>query len=184
MTKIHDGQRVGPLDLTAITGQPVRIPDPDRLVHLQFRRFAGCPICNLHLRSITRRHDDIVAAGVREVAVFHSTAAAMLPYQGDLPFAAVADPHRRLYARFGVGTSPWAALHPRTWTSALRGMVAGKAAPPGRGETALGLPADFLISTDGHILAHKYGHRADDQWSVNELLHLARRTTNGSYRRS
>ncbi|MFV2103029.1 hypothetical protein [Micromonospora sp. LOL_024] len=117
---------------------------------------------------------------MREVAVFHSTTAAMLPYQGDLPFAAVADPHRRLYARFGVDTSPWAALHPRTWLAALRGVASGKFTPPGRGETALGLPADFLIGTDGRVHAHKYGHQADDQWSVDDLLHLARRTADGS----
>ncbi|MFF5219437.1 peroxiredoxin-like family protein [Micromonospora sp. NPDC000442] len=175
MARFRNGQSVGLLDLTAITGQRVQIPDPDHLVHLQFRRFAGCPICNLHLRSIARRHDEIVAAGVREVAVFHSTAAAMRPYQGDLPFAAVADPGRRLYARFGVEASPWAVLHPRTWIAALRGVAGGDAAPPGRGETALGLPADFLIGTDGRVLAQKYGHHADDQWSVDDLLHLAHR---------
>jgi hypothetical protein len=28
------------------------------------RRFAGCPICNLHLREIARRHDELVAAGI------------------------------------------------------------------------------------------------------------------------
>jgi len=33
-----------------------RIPEPDGLVHLQFRRFAGCPVCNLHLRSFASRH--------------------------------------------------------------------------------------------------------------------------------
>ncbi|WBB48573.1 peroxiredoxin-like family protein [Verrucosispora sp. WMMA2044] len=175
MAKLHNGQVLARFDLTTITGQPVQIPDPDRLVHLQFRRFAGCPICNLHLRSITRRHDEIVAAGVREVAVFHSTAAAMQPYQGDLPFATIADPDRRLYVRFGVDASPWAVLHPRTWIAALRGVAAGNAAPPAQGESALGLPADFLIGTDGRVLAHKYGRHADDQWSVDELLHLALR---------
>src|SRR5207245_6655638 len=37
------------LELTASSGQPVTIPDPaGDFVHLQFRRFAGCPICNLH----------------------------------------------------------------------------------------------------------------------------------------
>ncbi|HMZ13123.1 MAG TPA: AhpC/TSA family protein, partial [Mycobacterium sp.] len=31
-------------------GASIRVPGPGRL-HLQFRRFAGCPICSLHLRS-------------------------------------------------------------------------------------------------------------------------------------
>ena len=68
------------------------IPDSQRLVHLQFRRYAGCPICNVHLRSMARHHDDIRAAGILEVAIFHSPAEDMLPHQGDLPFAVVADP--------------------------------------------------------------------------------------------
>ncbi|MEE3918755.1 hypothetical protein V2I01_10735 [Micromonospora sp. BRA006-A] len=55
-----------------MTGTGVDLPDPDRLIHLQFRRFAGCPVCNLHLRSIVRRHAEIEAAGVREVVLFHS----------------------------------------------------------------------------------------------------------------
>lgn len=174
MHKVHTGQRIEPIELTAITGEPVRVPDSGLLVHLQFRRFAGCPICNLHLRGITRRHDEILAAGIREIAVFHSTTAAMLPYQGDLPFPAVADPQRHLYTRFGVGTSPRAPLHPRAWAAALRGAAAGMAAPPARDETALGLPADFLIATTGHVIAHRYGRHADDQWTVDELLRLAR----------
>jgi hypothetical protein len=37
----------------------------------------------------------------------------------------------------------------------------------------LGLPADFLISSEGRILECKYGTHAYDQWSVDELLHLA-----------
>jgi hypothetical protein len=60
---------------------------------------------NLHLRSIARRHDELTAAGIREVAVFHSAAGQMLPHQGDLPFAVIADPGRELYAAFGVESS-------------------------------------------------------------------------------
>jgi hypothetical protein len=34
----------------------------------------------------------------------------------------------------------------------------------------MGLPADFLVGTDGAILAAKYGEFVDDHWSVDELL--------------
>jgi hypothetical protein len=47
----------------------MQIPEPDRLVHLQFRRYAGCPICNMHLRCAEaaarrarRRLHDVVRA--------------------------------------------------------------------------------------------------------------------------
>ena len=45
---------------------------------------------------------------------------------------------------------------------------------PGQGESMLGLPADFLIAPDGRVLAAHYGSHADDQWSLDELLALAR----------
>jgi len=38
----------------------------------------------------------------------------------------------------------------------------------------LGLPADFLIAPSGRINAVKYGGNAYDQWSVDELLNLAK----------
>jgi len=36
------------------------------------------------------------------------------------------------------------------------------------------MPADFLISPSGRINAVKYGTDAYDQWSVDELLNLAK----------
>ena len=41
----------------------------------------------------------------------------------------------------------------------------------------LGLPADFLIASSGRINAVKYGTDAYDQWSVDELLNLAKAAT-------
>ena len=65
MTKLNAGDMLSSRELVTIHGQPVQVPDADRLVHLQFRRYAGCPICNVHLRSIARRHDDLASAGIR-----------------------------------------------------------------------------------------------------------------------
>ncbi|MDH2389258.1 peroxiredoxin-like family protein [Streptomyces sp. HNM0663] len=172
--RLTPGDAVAPRILTTITSERLRVPDPAALVHLQFRRFAGCPVCNLHLRSVARRHQEIRAAGIREVAVFHSTAESMLPHQGDLPFPAVADPGKSLYAAFGVESSPRALLDPRAWPAFFRVAFTRMPSAPGPGG-ALGLPADFLIGPDGLIREVKYGRRADDQWPVDELLSLAAR---------
>jgi len=43
----------------------IQVPDGKNLVHLQLRRFAGCPICNTHLRSVVQRKDEITRAGDR-----------------------------------------------------------------------------------------------------------------------
>lgn len=42
-------------------------------------------------------------------------------------------------------------------------------------ERELLTPAEFLIDTDGQVLARKYGVHAYDQWTVDELLVLAGR---------
>lgn len=176
------GSVVPPRRLASVGGPRVPVPDPDRLVHLQFRRFAGCPVCNLHLRSVVRRHGEIEAAGVREVVVFHSSAAELSRHVHGLPFPVVADPGKRLYAEFGVESAPRALLDPRAWVPVLRAVLGGALAvargrerlparrqPGGR----LGLPADFLLAPDGRVLAAKYGEHAYDQWPVDELLRLA-----------
>jgi peroxiredoxin len=184
MPKLSVGETIAPRVLTTIRDETVPIPDPQHYVHLQFRRYAGCPICNLHLRSMARRHDDIQAAGVRTVAIFHSPAADMLPHQGDLPFAVIADPQRLLYAEFGVEASRRAVMHPRAWATplnprsypvVLRGLRNGGSPGPRHGETVLGLPADLLIAPTGRVAAVRYGRHANDQWSVDELLDLAAR---------
>jgi peroxiredoxin len=169
------GDKVNARTLTTFTGTQMRLPASDRTVHLQFRRFAGCPICNLHLREVARRSVEIQDAGVVEMVVFHSSAGRLRQYQADLPFAVIADPERELYKEFGVEWSLRSLFHVDAARAAVRGMrqttsLIGGLAP---GENHLGKPADFLIDPDGTIKACKYGAHADDQWSVDEMLDLA-----------
>jgi len=181
-SQVRPGSVVTARNLTAVSGQAVPVPDPGRLIHLQLRRFAGCPVCNLHLRSVVRRHDEIEAAGIREVVVFHSSAEELAEHTDGLPFAVVADPGKRLYAEFGVESSARALLSPRVWGPIVWGVTRsmvlivggrghGPALFPAGGR--LGLPADLLIAGDGRVVAAKYGEHAYDQWSVDELLDLA-----------
>ncbi len=169
------GDTVDARTLTTIDGAQVRVPAPDRTVHLQFRRFAGCPICNLHVREVARRNLEIEKAGITEVVVFHSAADRLRKYQADLPFAVVADPERTLYSEFGVESSLRSLINADAVRAAVRGMrhttsLIGALAPR---ENHLGKPADFLIGPDGTIRACKYGVHPDDQWSVDEVLRLA-----------
>lgn len=167
------GDVVPTRELATIHGEPVAIPDPHRLVHLQFRRYSGCPVCSLHLRSFSLRHQELVEAGIREVVLFHSPVSTMLDFQGQLPFDVVADPGREVYDEFGVGNvSIGAALDPRSWRAAARALTAAESlrGPTGKGEEHMGAPADFLIGPSGEILTVKYGKRVDDHWSVDEVL--------------
>jgi peroxiredoxin len=175
MPRLDIGDVVRPLELTTIHGKSVRIPG-DRLLHLQFRRYAGCPACNVHLRAIARRHEELKVAGIGEVVVFHSHRETMLDFQGALPFAAIADPGKMLYAEFGVGRmSPLSAFDPRSWRAVYRALTRSPSlrGAMGLGEDHMGLPADFLFGTNGAVLAVKYGTYVDDHWSVDDLLALA-----------
>jgi hypothetical protein len=176
--RLKPGHVIAARQIAALNGM-VKVPDLNQLIHLQFRRFAGCPVCDLHLHSIAQRHDEIVSARIVEVAVFHSCADDLRPFTIELPFAVVADPQKRLYAEFGAEASPRALLNPRAWLPILRGVLRslGRILRGRQPVTSLhseggklGLPADFLIANDGRILACKYGAHIYDQWSVDDLL--------------
>ncbi|MFF9339572.1 MULTISPECIES: peroxiredoxin-like family protein [unclassified Streptomyces] len=177
--RLAPGDSVPVRTLTPVVGPSLTVPDPGRAVHVQFRRFAGCPVCNLHLRSIVLRHDEIERAGIREVVLFHSPAGELREHVARLPFAVVADPAKELYAEFGVEAHRRALTDPRGWPAIVRGvalgareLLRGRGRLPAASQPAgrTGLPADFLIAPDGRIAAAKYGEHVYDQWSVDELL--------------
>ncbi len=120
--KMCPGTVITGRELMTLHGLRVSLPDARRWVHLQFRRFAGCPVCNLHLRSVVRRHNEIVTAGICEVVVFHSTRDELLAQEADLPFAVIADHAKKLYTEFGVESSIRALLDPRAWIPILRAV--------------------------------------------------------------
>jgi len=178
--KVRPGEVIQLRDLVTVNDHVIAVPDPTRLTHLQFRRFAGCPICSLHLQSVAARSQEIATAGIHEVVLFHSTQQELRTYAGNLPLDVVADPDKQFYKKFGVETSLRGVLDPRAFTPVLKAMVRRAEGPRLSAKTPahptggrLGLPADILIDQHGTILACKYGSHADDQWSVDELLQFA-----------
>ena len=167
------GEIIPAFQLETLSHGTLTVPGPG-LTLLQFRRFAGCPVCNLHLRSFARGQGALQAAGVRSVAFFHSPAEQMRPYQGDLPFAVVPDAGRRWYRQFGVERSLLAVARPGVLWAGLKGLVLAPSNPLAGGSEQAGLPADFLVDERGELLAVHYGAHANDQWTVEQLLALAR----------
>lgn len=172
MSRYEVGDIVAVRALPTLDARQVRVPDPDQVVHLQFRRYAGCPICTLHMRAFATRHDELTAAGVHEVVVFHSDRESLLEHKAGLPFDVVPDPSRGLYREFGVERSLRAVLHPSSWLAGARGWSPSLGVRAGAGGH-FGLPADFLIGPDGRVLASCYGSHANDHWSVDDVLRLA-----------
>ena len=184
--RFRPGDTITARELTTIQSELIRVPARDGLTHLQFRRFAGCPICNLHLRSVARRHDEILAAGISEVVVFFTLRSRTCwPTRASCPSPrsptgppGVCTP-RSASKRHGdlcCTPAPGRRRYGRKHTRSSRAEFAPGGTPGPRGQTMLGLPADFLIAPNGRILAAKYGQHANDQWDVDELLHLAQST--------
>jgi peroxiredoxin len=170
--KFKPGDFVPITTMESVTDEPIKLPDSNRLVHLQFRRFVDCPICNTHIADLRRRAREIETAGIKEVIVFHSSAKSIRSYQKDVPFVLVGDPKKILYKEFGVETS-LGFMSLKALDAAIRGMMHGHFGLQ-FSEGPLGLPADFLIAPSGQIKAVKHGTHAYDQWSVNELIALAK----------
>ncbi len=172
--KFKSGDVLPPMVMKTVTGEAINIPGAKNLVHLQFRRFVDCPICNTHIAEFRRRAREIEAAGITEVIVFHSSPKSIRSYQKDVPFLMVGDPSKALYREFGVESS-LGFISLKALGAGMRGMAHGHFALRVVGGGPLGLPADFLIAPSGRINAVKYGTDAYDQWSVDEMLSLAER---------
>jgi peroxiredoxin len=185
VNKYKAGDRVGLEDFITIDGVTVIAPAAGGVVHIQFRRFAGCPVCNLHLRGFVQRREELEASGIHEVIVFHSTVDELHKYEADLPLDVVADPKRRLYARFGVEASSHAygirflpTLPIVAGNLIVQLIKRSRKAPPTTPEGGMfGLPADILVGPDSRIIAIKYGEHAYDQWSVEDVKSIAAGTT-------
>ena len=172
MTRLKAGDIFPTRTLESVTGAPIMVPDPNHLVHLQLRRFVDCPICNTHIAEVRRRAHEIEAAGIKELIVFHSSAESIRSYQKDVPFALVGDPKKALYKEFGVKAS-LRFLSLKALGAAMRGLAHGHFGLR-LSSGPMGLPGDFLIEPSGQIRAAKYGTHAYDQWSVDELIALAK----------
>ena len=84
----------------------------------------------------------------------------------------VGDPKKALYKEFGVEAS-LGFLSRKALGAAMRGVAHGHFGLRLAGGP-IGLPGDFLIAPSGQIKAAKYGTHAYDQWSVDELISLAK----------
>ncbi len=172
MSKRQSGDLITNRVWQDVQGNQIKIPTPTGLTHLQFRRYSGCAVCNLHLQSFISRQQELRAAGTNEIVIFNSARERILDDMAESPFPIIADPRKYLYSEFGVETSPLAVFNPRVWLPAIKGALKFGVQLPRDQETMNGLPADFLIDSQGKIIAAHYGTHAYDQWSIEELLKL------------
>src|SRR5579863_7819738 len=156
----------GRLSLSSLRGRPVL---------LKFYRFVECPICNLHMRELVLRHDEVAAAGLTTVVLFHSPLSRAERKQGyDLPFQAIGDPKKRIFHSYGVEQSLGGMFARKVARDYARAMRAGFYSKPfGYHGGIKGHPADFIIDGDGIVKYGHYGQSYADSLGVDAVIALA-----------
>ena len=144
-------------------------------VLLKFYRFAGCPICNLHLRELVRRHTELEAAGITAVVFFHSPSESVERETGnELPFELVPDPEKRIFGAYGVEESLRGMFSADVARDYRRALAAGyRSRPLGHHGGIAGHPADFILDRDGLIRHAHYGANYADTLGVDDILRIA-----------
>jgi peroxiredoxin len=178
MRRFKKGDHLPTITVESLNQGKITLPSTGVTTHLQFRRFAGCPMCNLHLHQFKMRANELTAANIQEIVVFHSTADSLREFQSDTPFAMIADPGKQLYRQFGVQESIWAVAHPIALIKAIYAVIKGYRGQPKTEESVTGLPADFLINEKGEMIAVHYGRHGSDHWEFDAVLRKARVLSN------
>jgi hypothetical protein len=171
--KYKAGDQIAPVSAINVKGEPVVIPDPAFLfTHVQFKRWAGDPIGKPHVLSYKRSAKRIRDSDVKEVIFFYSDPMDIAKLFPKFPAEMVGDLSEFYYHMFGVEkSSKWLSNFnaiKALFTGLQQGFYNFKWTKNG----VTGLPADFLIATNGKIVACRYGLHAADQWEVNEMLYL------------
>ena len=150
---------------TTWDGQPVALSDyQGKKLWLAFFRYASCPLCNVRVRAIYRRVEELRAAGVAVVAVFQSPGEKVREYvlEGDEPpMPIIADPEMVLYEQYALERSVLGFLAPRNIGSFFesRKLDVGGLSPDGPLDR---IPGDFLIGPDGTLVDVFYGSAISD----------------------
>ena len=105
------GQTAPDFTVTDIDGNTIRLSDYEgKKVLLCFFRYAGCPFCNLLLRSLIERYPKLHEQGLEIIAFMQSPRTGVTDHSVDkrypeTPFPLIADPERDIYKLYGVSPS-------------------------------------------------------------------------------
>lgn len=143
-------------------------------VFLVFMRFAGCPVCHLHVHELLKNADRFKKKNIKVVLVYESSKSTMLDYLQDekFPFTFIADPENKLYKLYAIETSLGKLL-----SSLFKGMLAKvmagkklfkkKITDDGK---VTRMEAEFLIDETGKISIAHYAEFLGDKVQVNDFL--------------
>ena len=173
------GQKLPLESIKTIMNKDIALAHGSGLIHIQMRRFSGCPLCNVHLVLLAERMTEIAAKGIIEVVVFRTSDVIIKENQGSVEWAKdlnfFGDEEGKLYKLFGIENKGMMGyMNLKAIKLGLSGMKYVKGYRK-FGKKVYNCPMDILVdSSTGTIVALKYGTTVYDQWSVDELLSLVK----------
>lgn len=169
--RLRVGDRAPDVVLQSLDGARLNCSSPRIPAVVLFTRYAGCPICQLHVSHIAQAMPEFRARSCGVWMIFQSTQqhleAAMAEWNPG--FSAVADPAAHLYDAFAAGSSMAGFIHPRSLLAVVRAIRAGKR--HGRFEgREMQMPAGFVLESSGRLAFARYGRHVGDDAPIVELL--------------
>lgn len=167
--KLEVGQPAPQFAAKDLYGRPVSLANyAGSYLLVSFYRFAVCPLCNLRMWHLIRRYADYQRQGLNILAFTESAPENAHGYLDRLqcPFPIVADLTSRVYAEYGLETSPF---------GVVRALLGRQAAYLEASRLNIGgwnilrmdgvftrLPADFIIGPDQRVALAYYGRDSGD----------------------
>jgi peroxiredoxin len=174
--KLEGGQPAPQFAVKDIYGRPISLANyAGSYLLLSFYRFAVCPLCNLRMWHLIRRFPDYQRQGLNILAFTESAPANAHGYLDRLqcPFPIVADLGSRVYAEYGLETSPFGVVRAllgrqAAYIEAARRNIGGWNILRMDGAFTR-LPADFIIGPDQRIALAYYGRDSGDFLLFDDL---------------
>ena len=174
--QIEQGDNL-PIDsFTTIQEKEIAVKSDTGLLYLHLARYSGCPVCNLHFRTVARRMPEMKERNIEVVFVMHSSQQVMLENQGSLEWAKelnfVADPEMKIYKQLGAMQSWLKVSQPTGLATAAAGFVDFHFKNHGAENGRNWVPLDILIdrATGKVVKVHQADAGIQDRWTVDTLL--------------
>ncbi|PIB34401.1 hypothetical protein BFP72_02660 [Reichenbachiella sp. 5M10] len=174
--KVEQGQKAPDFNVQDIYGKTVRLSDfKGKKVLLSFFRDVSCPFCNLRVRDLSNRREQLEAEGLQMIFFFESSAEVLtnsLLHQKASPIPLVGDPDKAIYAQYGVESSALKMMKTFFQTGAISAMKDGATIEVAQTKDKASMtliPADFLIDEKQMLHTAHYGGHIRDHITVSEL---------------
>jgi len=183
--KLSIGQKAPQFILKDIYGNSIQLQSfKGKKLLVSFFRDVSCPFCNLRIRDLSKKREQLEAQGLYMIFFFESTPDQLnnSPFHKKAsPIPLIGDPEMTTYKKFGVEQSTTKLLK----TFLQGGIMKAKKDTkdfniPDKKEkhTTLNLiPADFLIDENLVIQKAYYGEHLRDHLPTSEIVSFAEKET-------